>query len=88
MVDDHTVDVPPADNMVVIRNSDEPGVIGRVATILGDAGINIDDMDVGRAASGDRALMVIATTTAASVEVQEALRSAAGVTSVHAVSAG
>ncbi len=88
MVEDHTVDVPPADNMVVIRNSDEPGVIGRVATILGDAGVNIDDMDVGRAPTGHRALMVIATTTAVSPEVQDALRAAAGVTSVHAVVAG
>src|SRR5690606_24474266 len=28
MLDDHTVDVPPADHMLVIRNVDEPGVIG------------------------------------------------------------
>ena len=35
-----------------------PGMIGRVGTILGDAGINIDDMDVGRSPSGEAALMV------------------------------
>ena len=34
-----------------------PGMIGRVGTILGDAGVNIDDMDVGRGPQGDVALM-------------------------------
>jgi D-3-phosphoglycerate dehydrogenase len=87
MVDDHTVDVPPADHMLVITNDDRPGVIGRVGTILGDAGVNIADMDVGRAPSGASALMVIATTTPASRDVVDALRAADGIVSVHALEA-
>ena len=34
--------------MVMITNDDRPGVIGTVGMLLGDAGINIADMDVGR----------------------------------------
>ena len=48
LVDGHTFDVPPVDHMVMITNDDRPGVIGTVGTLLGNAGINIADMDVGR----------------------------------------
>ena len=34
--------------MVVIQNDDRPGVIGTVGTLLGNAGVNISDMDVSR----------------------------------------
>ena len=87
-VDEHTVDVPPAEHMLVVRNDDRPGVIGAVGTILGDAGVNIADMDVGQSSSGESALMVIATSEAAPVEVQEALRAAPGIHSVHAIDLG
>ncbi|MBI2710307.1 MAG: phosphoglycerate dehydrogenase [Actinobacteria bacterium] len=85
VVDDHTVDVPPADHMLVVRNDDRPGVIGRVGTILGDAGININDMDVGRSPEGASALMVVATSSPVPAPVQDALRAAEGVVSVAAL---
>ncbi|WP_208026953.1 phosphoglycerate dehydrogenase [Rhabdothermincola sediminis] len=85
MVDDHTVDVPPARHMLVVRNEDRPGMIGVVGTALGRAGINIADMDVGRSAEGVPALMVLATSQSVPVEVQEELRAAGGIISVHAV---
>ena len=47
-IDDHIVDLPPSSHMLVVRNDDVPGMIGTVGTILGDAGVNIDDMDVGQ----------------------------------------
>src|SRR6266540_2420095 len=40
-IDDYHVDVAPEGWMLVIRNRDVPGVIGRVGTLLGGAGINI-----------------------------------------------
>jgi D-3-phosphoglycerate dehydrogenase len=86
-IDGHTLDVPPSDHLLVVRNDDRPGVIGRVGTVLGDAGVNIADMDVGRSSKGESALMVIATTQAVPAEVVEALRACDGVTSV-AVAAG
>lgn len=85
LIDDHVVDVPPAENLLVIRNSDEPGMIGKVGTIVGTAGVNIDDMAVGSSPEGAKALMVIATDKAVPAEAVETLRSTTGVVSVAAV---
>ena len=60
MIDDHHFDVPPAEHMLMVKNDDRPGVIGTVGTLLGNAGVNIDDMDVGRAAVPGTAVMLIA----------------------------
>ncbi len=82
MVDDHSVDVPPADHMLVVRNDDVPGMIAAVTGVLGDAGINIDDMHLGRSAEGAAALMILATDVEAPDAVQTAIRAVPGVVSV------
>lgn len=53
------VDVVPEGTLLVIPNTDKPGMIGTVGTILGSAGINIVSMEVGRKNVGERAVMVI-----------------------------
>jgi D-3-phosphoglycerate dehydrogenase len=85
LVDGHTVDVPPSPHMVIVRNDDRPGVIGRVGSVLGDAGVNIADMDVGRSAEGASALMVISTSQAVSSGVVDAVLASDGVSSVAVV---
>ena len=82
MIDDHHFDVPPAAHMLVVKNDDRPGVIGTVGTMLGDAGINIADMDVGRAAVPGTAVMLIAPTMEVADDVLKALRAAPGIISV------
>lgn len=82
MIDGHHFDVPPADHMLMVQNDDRPGVIGTVGTLLGDAGINIADMDVGRASVPGTATMLIAPTAMVSTDVLTALRAAPGITSV------
>src|SRR5262249_43427120 len=84
MIDDHKVDVPPARHMLIVRNDDRPGMIGLVGTALGDAGINIADMDVGQSPRGT-ALMLIATPDAVPSTLLERLRSAPGILSVHSL---
>jgi D-3-phosphoglycerate dehydrogenase len=87
-IDGHSLDVPPSPHLIIIHNDDRPGVIGRVGSILGDAGVNIADMDVGRSAkTHEAALMVIATNEPVPPAVAEDLRSADGVTSVAVVGA-
>ncbi|MFN6120931.1 MAG: phosphoglycerate dehydrogenase [Actinomycetes bacterium] len=81
-IDDHSFDVPPAANMLVVKNDDRPGVIGLVGTLLGDAGINSADMDVGRAAEPGTAVMLIAPTEAVPAAIVDALRAAPGIISV------
>ena len=82
MVDDHHFDVPPAEHMLVVKNDDRPGVIGTVGTLLGDAGVNIADMDVGRGATPGTAVMLIAPTVEVPDDVVAQLRTAAGIISV------
>jgi D-3-phosphoglycerate dehydrogenase len=46
-VDDYVTDFVPCGYILMCRNLDRPGMIGRVGTILGNAGVNIRDMNVG-----------------------------------------
>jgi D-3-phosphoglycerate dehydrogenase len=82
-IDDHTFDVPPADYMLMVKNDDRPGVIGVVGTLLGNAGVNIADMDVGRAQTPGTAVMLIAPTSEVPADVVAALREAPGILSVN-----
>ena len=59
-----------------------------VGTALGDAGVTIADMDVGRSEQAASALMVLATSQAVPDEAAEALRAAEGVLSVAVIDRG
>ncbi|MDQ1447877.1 MAG: D-3-phosphoglycerate dehydrogenase / 2-oxoglutarate reductase [Actinomycetota bacterium] len=87
-IDGHQVDLPPARHMLVVHNDDSPGMIGRVGTVLGDAGINISNMDVGQSPSGEAALMVIATETAVPADVVQHMARQEGVQSARAIDLG
>ena len=52
-------EVMPEKHMLFIRNEDVPGMIGRVGSILGEHGINIGNMAVGRGEPGSRAAMAV-----------------------------
>jgi D-3-phosphoglycerate dehydrogenase len=56
-----------------------------VTTIIGEAGVNIDDMDVGKTAEGQAALMAISTATLVPDEVVDAIRSQDGVNDARAI---
>ena len=86
-IDDSPFDVPPVDHMVVILNDDRPGVIGTVGTLLGNAGVNIADMDVSRVAGSGTAVMLIAPTAVVPAEVIEQLRAAPGILEVTTLDA-
>jgi len=85
-IDDTPFDVPPVDHMVIIHNDDRPGVIGTVGTLLGDAGVNISDMDVSRVDGAGTAVMLIAPTAVVPAAVLDALRGAPGILAVTALS--
>jgi D-3-phosphoglycerate dehydrogenase len=59
---------------VLCRYDDLPGVIGRVGTKFGEAGINIAGMTVSRSRRGGKALMVLTVDTAPPPELVEWLR--------------
>jgi D-3-phosphoglycerate dehydrogenase len=87
-LDEHIVDLPPSSHMLVVENDDVPGVIGMVGTILGEAGVNIDDMDVGRSPTGAAAMMAISTRLPVPAEVVEHLRAQPGVFDAKAIELG
>ena len=54
------VELPLHEYLLIVRNDDAPGLIGRVGTFIGDLGLNIADMVVGRMpGTGEPAMMGI-----------------------------
>lgn len=51
------IDMAPSEYMLFLQYSDVPGVVGKVGTALGENGINIASMQVGRTEAGGTALM-------------------------------
>jgi D-3-phosphoglycerate dehydrogenase len=59
---------------VLCRYDDVPGVIGRVGTLFGEAGINIGGMTVSRSRRGGKALMALTVDSVPPAELVERLR--------------
>jgi D-3-phosphoglycerate dehydrogenase len=59
-IDDYHVDVDPRGTLLVIKNRDVPGVIGKVGTLLGEAGLNIAGYHQARLTQGGDALAAVA----------------------------
>ncbi len=57
-IDGYRVDAIPSGKMMVTRNTDEPGVIGLIGTVMGEYGVNIAGMFNAREAHGGEALTV------------------------------
>jgi D-3-phosphoglycerate dehydrogenase len=83
LVDDHSVEIPPAENMLVVRNEDKPGMLAAVTGALGVAGVNISDLVLGRSPGGAAALIVAATDEPVPDDVLEQLRATDGIVAVH-----
>jgi D-3-phosphoglycerate dehydrogenase len=60
--------------LVFFRYDDVPGVIGRVGTLFGEAGVNIANMAVSRTRRGGKALMALTIDAPAPPELQERVR--------------
>lgn len=73
-LDGYVIEVPLTDHMLLIRNDNTRGCIGRVGTYLGNTGHNISDMVVGRSPEGTTAMMGIALDVPISAEDLEGLR--------------
>ena len=49
-----------APSMIYVTNEDKPGFIGRFASLLGEAGVNIATFALGRDAEGGSAIALVA----------------------------
>ncbi len=60
-INEQWVDFPATGTIVLTSHVDQPGIIGRVGTMLGEADVNISFMHVGRRAPRTEAIMALGT---------------------------
>jgi D-3-phosphoglycerate dehydrogenase len=72
-------------HLLLMRWWDRPGMLGRVGTLLGEAGVNIAQLELARRLEGGRALAVISTDTLVPSDVVARLSSLENVTGVRTV---
>ncbi len=85
-IDDAAVDVPVSDHMLVFRYADKPGVVGTVGGGLGEAGVNIANMQVSR--TDDAVTMVLSVDTSVDDGVVDLIAASIGATIARAVDLG
>jgi D-3-phosphoglycerate dehydrogenase len=79
------IDIELGRHMAFLSYEDMPGVIGRVGTMFGEAGVNIANMAVSRTSEGGTALMAFSIDSAAPDELRERVE-AAGFADVRFIS--
>ncbi|MBI4344570.1 MAG: phosphoglycerate dehydrogenase [Euryarchaeota archaeon] len=84
-VEGYPLDLPPRGRILLVRHEDRPGMIGKVAMALGERGINIGSMQVGRREVGGLQLMVLTVDQEVDQRVLEAVKGIAGVERVQAL---
>lgn len=58
-IDGYPLEIRPEGTMLVCTNFDRPGAVGRVGTVLGDAGVNINSMQLSRVSEDGLAMFVL-----------------------------
>jgi D-3-phosphoglycerate dehydrogenase len=73
-IDGFRMEAVPEGHILMLHNRDVPGVVGQVGTLLGERGINIAGIELGRERVGGMALSLIHVDEAVSRDDLEALR--------------
>ncbi|MEM9020485.1 MAG: phosphoglycerate dehydrogenase [Planctomycetota bacterium] len=87
-INGYQMDMTPDGTMVLLQNEDLPGMIGRVGTAFGQAGVNIADMTISRRDQGDgqvTALMTLKTDAPPSQTLTDQLAAIPGVLKIATV---
>jgi D-3-phosphoglycerate dehydrogenase len=79
-VDRYRIDLVPSGLNLFVWHKDQPGIIGRVGTILGNSRINIGGMQVGRQCVGGEAVMALTVDEAIPLEVCREIEAGPGIT--------
>jgi len=78
-IGEYRTDMTPGGDVVISRHIDKPGVIGKVATILGEVNVNIAGMQVGRNQPGEQAIMVLNVDSEVSADAMDKIRTIDGI---------
>jgi D-3-phosphoglycerate dehydrogenase len=85
-IDDYRLDLAPTDGyLLMTHHRDEPGIIGQVGTLLGQADVNISAMQVGRLERRGEALMILAVDEAVTPDVLARLRAVPSMADVRLI---
>ena len=84
-VNSRPVEARPHGIVLVLENTDRPGIVGRIGTLLGDHGVNIATMSLSRNQAGGTALTVLNLDTAPSEELLAGIRASDDIHSAQVI---
>ena len=85
-IDGYPLETSPSGALLILKNSDRPGLIGEIGTVLGKAGINIARMNFGRKRMHGDAITVLNLDVTPEPDVVRQVRDISGIDAVHTVS--
>jgi D-3-phosphoglycerate dehydrogenase len=86
VIDTYRFDAVPEGQMLIVRNDDQPGVVGRLGTFLGDHNVNIAQLYLSRNRAGGTAMSVYQVDSALDAPTLAELAKAPHVISVKQIS--
>jgi len=84
-VNSRPVEARPHGIVLVLENTDRPGIVGRIGTLLGGHGVNIATMSLSRNQAGGTALTVLNLDTAPSEELLAEIRASGDIHSAQVI---
>ena len=84
-INSRPVEARPHGVVLVLENTDRPGMVGRIGTLLGNHGVNIATMSLSRNQAGGTALTVLNLDTAPDEEVLAAIRASDDIHSAQVI---
>ncbi|MBW6485489.1 MAG: phosphoglycerate dehydrogenase [Syntrophobacterales bacterium] len=82
-INQFTVEVIPEGRLFVVHNTDKPGVIGNIGTILSQNGVNISHLNLSREKIDGQAMVILGTDSVVSPDVVDKLRNLPNILSVN-----
>jgi D-3-phosphoglycerate dehydrogenase len=84
-VNSRPVEARPHGVILILENTDRPGIVGRVGTLLGDHGVNIATMSLSRNQAGGTALIVLNLDTAPDAALLEKIHASEDILSAQVI---
>jgi D-3-phosphoglycerate dehydrogenase len=84
-VDGVPIECRPEGHLLFLRNQDVPGVVGRIGTLLGEAGVNIAGIHLGRSRPGENAVSIVSVDSAVPPPVLAGIRAVPQIVVVRAL---
>ncbi|HJT82223.1 MAG TPA: NAD(P)-dependent oxidoreductase, partial [Chthoniobacterales bacterium] len=84
-INSRPVEARPHGVVLVLENSDRPGLVGRIGTLLGDHGVNIATMSLSRNQAGGTALTVLNLDTPPGEELLAAIKASEDILSAQVI---